>query len=399
MFNENDFSGEDVCKITGTLVKAGPAIDDKGTQINVSPEIVRQIYTDLMQRDDVTLDYDDLHDDGIPVAKTMKYKLSDDGSEILYKGVVHDPKRYQQKFNEGFKYTSPVIEFHRDGSKIIHGRLLGAAMALNPGMVLSQTQVETMNFSAPTDGQITESTQVQAIDWSGPFGKIETKIDEMGRSISDIGAKLNMTNDESQTESQPTTSQTPEVMRDMIKDVLLEVLKTQSTPTEQQENTSATSDVDVSTDGMSPEIVDKITALIKKIEATETEKTKLEQENRVFKDEKARTQREEYLDLLKKGREIGIEKPEEIVKDPSLSEAQKIAILKASYKTIATNNPIQSPPKTVMSDQTPPPPGTKIHTVDSILHEIGISSLSDEWRTLVKQTGLFDDNDKLKGYN
>lgn len=394
MFNENDFNVGDAHKISGVLVKAGKSTNDRGEVVELTTDIVKQIYADLIQRDNIALGYTDMHD-GEEIAKLLKYELSEDGNEIRFKGIVHDPKKYYSKYNSGFKYTSPDLDIHRSGEEIIHGQLTGASMSINPGMVQELTRVESMNFSAPEN-----ENKSDVVDWSGPFNTLTSKVDEIGKMISDMGAKQ-MTNDEdSKVETSSNLGLSMDSIKELIREVVADTVKTAISANEQpeikDESKAATSDVNIPS-GVSPELADQFSALITRLEEIESERVKLESENRSFKDEKAKQQREEYISLLQKGRDLGIEKPEDLVSKADLSEDQKIAILKSTYKAFAQKNPLESPPKAPMSGENLKQKDT--YTIDSILSDIGISPNSREFKDLALKTGLFDSSGHYIGYN
>ena len=386
MFSDSSaFEGDDTCSFETVLLREGDSIDSNGKKVYLTSDDVRQSFASLMKRENHSIPYYAVHD-GDDVARLLKYKfvVEDDKAKILAKGVVHNPRNYYEHYDRGFIHTSPELTLHTDETgKIIHVDIDGAAMTKTPGMNPESVITKRMNFSLEKD-EVTETTPDETFDWKVPLSNLESKLDDIKSSLAGFKEEQKVTTE---------PEKTPDI-NDMIQAAVeaelakrQEQQKTIETPKEQPAVEPPIID-EKTANVLSPDIIKKIGDMAAELEATK-------QENKKFKEEQEKKEKQDYTDILQKCRDLGVEKPELLVAKTNLSTADKTAMLGAFAAEFVKKTQLNTPQTERISGEDTSRPTEDI-TIDTIMKDIGGSS--KELKKLLLDCDLFDTNGNFIGY-
>jgi len=402
MFNATsesfDFEGDDTCSFEGTLLQSGECTDSKGAKYTITPDDVKQAYASLMKRDNLSNPLREIHD-GQEVAKFLKYKLVDDSQghvQILTKGVVHDPKKYYDRYSRGFKHLSPELTFHTDDAtnKLIMIEIDGAAMSKSPGMNPETVITRRVNFSLDTPEKIeVNKTPEDTFDWKVPLTNLESKVDSITSAIKEMTAAKDTKVEQKMTEDPtPDMNQITELVTAKIREEIAQL---------KAEKAEATTPEPVVEEVNTPELDEKIIESIPKefLETYTTSLAELEalkQENKAFKDEKERQAKQAYSEILEKCRGLGIENPEKFVASNNLNTEQKTAMLSAFAAEFVKKTPLNTSQSEPITNQGPDTT-TADDTVEAAMQRLGIKKPSSKFMERAIETGLYDKSGKWVG--
>ena len=362
--------------VTSPIVKVGSSIDSRGRTLNITPEVARDIFDQL----NGAAPLKDIHGDGEPIASMRKFILKEDG--IYQKSIVNDVQRFESRYKDGHFYISPELEVEFDNNdKVIGASLTGAAFTNNPGMVNDMVKIEPFYFEGPSGEQTAQpptptSTQPSGNTWQEPLGELKKTINNLNDTLSTFGERMNSTS-QNNANNMNNNVQTPE-----------------STP-----NTVDSGKVTLSVDDLA-KIVDE--AVAKKLaatppsnpspppipEASETAGSNSDELAKQYAELLAKTQNleanQEKLDkkafnsIVAELKAVGIEHPEKMLPDASLTTAQKTTILESIKENFAKNSPMSAPlQEPISSGATGSQQKQNALTVDSILASESFESDND----------------------
>ena len=362
--------------VTSPIVKVGSSIDSRGRTLNITPEVARDIFDQL----NGAAPLKDIHGDGEPIASMRKFILKEDG--IYQKSIVNDVQRFESRYKDGHFYISPELEVEFDNNdKVIGASLTGAAFTNNPGMVNDMVKIEPFYFEGPSGEQTAQpptptSTQPSGNTWQEPLGELKKTINNLNDTLSTFGERMNSTS-QNNANNMNNNVQTPE-----------------STP-----NTVDSGKVTLSVDDLA-KIVDE--AVAKKLaatppsnpspppipEASETAGSNSDELAKQYAELLAKTQNleanQEKLDkkafnsIVAELKAVGIEHPEKMLPDASLTTAQKTTILESIKENFAKNSPMSAPlQEPISSGVTGSQQKQNALTVDSILASESFESDND----------------------
>ena len=363
--------------VTSPIVKVGSSIDSRGRTLNITPEVARDIFDQL----NGAAPLKDIHGDGEPIASMRKFILKEDG--IYQKSIVNDVQRFESRYKDGHFYISPELEVEMDSNdRVVSASLTGAAFTNNPGMIMDKPQIESFYFEGPsndvqsnTSGNSVTSTQPSTNTWQEPLGELKKTINNLNDTLSTFGERMNSTS-QNNANNMNNNVQTPE-----------------STP-----NTVDSGKVTLSVDDLA-KIVDE--AVAKKLaatppsnpsptipEASETAGSNSDELAKQYAELLAKTQNleanQEKLDkkafnsIVAELKAVGIEHPEKMLPDASLTTAQKTTILESIKENFAKNSPMSAPlQEPISSGATGSQQKQNALTVDSILASESFESDND----------------------
>jgi hypothetical protein len=344
--------------------------------IEVTPELVRHVYDIISQRKSPSRIIDS--HDGSEIGEVRKYEMSPDGTEIVQKGLILDSERYTIRKNQGYDFVSPELTINRDDKgRVLSVDLDDLALTRNPGMIPTMYTSEKFRFSAPVDSD-PEETVKDAMGWKEPIGELANQIKGIESKLDKIGEHV-MTGEDSTkpTNQSQTISLTPEQISEMIKNAVAEQVKTASTtpPETKVETAPVKTEDDAARDTLPPELLVKLNQM----EATLA---------KYQKDSQAILEGS-YNNIVNDLKKSGLENPEELVADSSLTLEQKIAILEGHKKIQAKNAGLTSSFKGDLSDEGSRQRKSNKVTVDDVMK--ANKWVSGDLREKLSKLKIFDE--------
>ena len=362
--------------VTSPIVKVGSSIDSRGRTLNITPEVARDIFDQL----NGAAPLKDIHGDGEPIASMRKFILKEDG--IYQKSIVNDVQRFESRYKDGHFYISPELEVEFDNNdKVIGASLTGAAFTNNPGMVNDMVKIEPFYFEGPSGEQTAQpptptSTQPSGNTWQEPLGELKKTINNLNDTLSTFGERMNSTsqnnannmNNNVQTpESTPNTVDSGKVtlsVDDLAKIVDEAVAKKLAATPPSNPSPPPIPEASETTGSNSDELAKQYAELLAKTQNLEANQEKL--------DKKA------FNSIVAELKAVGIEHPEKMLPDASLTTAQKTTILESIKENFAKNSPMSAPlQEPISSGATGSQQKQNALTVDSILASESFESDND----------------------
>ena len=184
--------------IESKILEKGEFKDSKGRIVKVTDELMHDIYDSISNAAPCPMK--DSHDLSNNIGDIKKYELRSDG--IYQKTLITDSARFESRYSDGHCYVSPELEFEYDSNdNAKSGRLLGAALTSNPGMISAMPTIKQHHFEGPTT---TDSGTPATPSWQEPLGELKTTINSLNSTLSTFGEQVkNMSGN-----TPPTTTQT-----------------------------------------------------------------------------------------------------------------------------------------------------------------------------------------------
>lgn len=363
--------------VTSPIVKVGSSIDSRGRTLNITPEVARDIFDQL----NGAAPLKDIHGDGEPIASMRKFILKEDG--IYQKSIVNDVQRFESRYKDGHFYISPELEVEFDNNdKVIGASLTGAAFTNNPGMIMDKPQIESFYFEGPsndvqsnTSGNSVTSTQPSTNTWQEPLGELKKTINNLNDTLSTFGERMNSANSNannitppvSTPESTPNTNDSGKVtlsVDDLAKMVDEAVAKKMAANASTSSTPPPIPEASETAGSNSDELAKQYAELLAKTQNLEANQEKL--------DKKA------FNSIVAELKAVGIEHPEKMLPDASLTTAQKTTILESIKENFAKNSPMSAPlQEPISSGATGSQQKQNALTVDSILASESFESDND----------------------
>lgn len=362
--------------VTSPIVKVGSSIDSRGRTLNITPEVARDIFDQL----NGAAPLKDIHGDGEPIASMRKFILKEDG--IYQKSIVNDVQRFESRYKDGHFYISPELEVEFDNNdRVIGATLSGAAFTNNPGMIKERPMIEQLYFEGPSGEQTAQSptptsTQPSGNTWQEPLGELKKTINNLNDTLSTFGERMNSTvstNNANVNNNAPTPESTPNTVDsgkvtlsvdDLAKMVDEAVAKKMAANVSTSSTPPPIPEASETAGSNSDELAKQYAELLAKTQNLEANQEKL--------DKKA------FNSIVAELKAVGIEHPEKMLPDASLTTAQKTTILESIKENFAKNSPMSAPlQEPISSGATGSQQKQNALTVDSILASESFESDND----------------------
>jgi hypothetical protein len=343
--------------------------------IEVTPELVRHVYDIISQRKSPSHIIDS--HDGSEIGEVRKYEISADGTEIVQKGLILDSERYKIRKNQGYNFVSPELTINRDDKgRVLSVDLDDLALTRNPGMIPTMYTSEKFRFSAPEDSDTNEVVK-DAAGWKEPIGELTNQIKSIESKLDKIGEHV-MTGEDSTKSTNQTISLTPEQITEMVnKAVAEQMAKSASvtTPETKVESATVKTEDDATRDTLPPELLAKLNQM-------ESTLAKYQKDSQAILEGS-------YNNVINDLKKSGLENPEELVADSSLTLEQKIAILEGHKKIQAKNAGLTSSFKGGLSDEGSHQKKSNKVTVDDVMK--ANKWVSNDLREKLSKLKIFDE--------
>ncbi|HOJ96110.1 MAG TPA: hypothetical protein PK024_04630 [Methanospirillum sp.] len=344
--------------------------------------MVRHVYEIIQSRKSPAKIID--NHDGTEIGEVRKYELSDDGSQIIQKGIILDSERFSRRQQQGYKFVSPEIVINRDANdRIVSVDIDKLALTQNPGMIPSMYNVEKFRFSAPNEDDHIMETNTESNGWKEPIGELEKRIQSMNSKLDKIGDKL-MTEQQSVQQQQPSVQNmitlTPEQLSELVKSAVSEQIKAlQMSPpeTEKPAEVSKSTEDDGTQEKLPQELLEKI--------------SRMEADLERYRNETKASLQSRYDALYKELRDLGIENPDELVSDSTLTLEQKISVLEGYKRTRIKHSGITSPLKEPLSGESSSPKQRQKITISDVLKKLNAEN-SPDLREKISKLRIFDEH-------
>src|SRR5574343_685317 len=361
--------------VTSPIVKVGSSIDSRGRTLNITPEVARDIFDQL----NGAAPLKDIHGDGEPIASMRKFILKEDG--IYQKSIVNDVQRFESRYKDGHFYISPELEVEFDNNnRVIGASLTGAAFTNNPGMIKERPMIEQFYFEGPSGEQTAQSptptsTQPSGNTWQEPLGELKKTINNLNDTLSTFGERMNSANSNannitppvSTPESTPNTVDSGKVtlsVDDLAKMVDEAVAKKMAANVSTSSTPPPIPEASETAGSNSDELAKQYSEFLAKNQNLEA--------NREQFDKKA------FNSIVAELKAVGIEHPEKMLPDASLTTAQKTTILESIKENFAKNSPMSAiSEEPISSGATGSQQKQNALTVDSILASESFESDND----------------------
>lgn len=372
----SNYKSFDTYLIESPIVEVGNFTDMDRKEFTVTPDMVRHIY-DIIQSRKSPAKIIDIHD-GTEIGEVRKYELSSDGTKIIQKGLILDSERFSRRQNQGYKFVSPEIVINRDiNDRIISVDIDKLALTQNPGMIPSMFTTEKFRFSAPhEDEQHMENEKPESNSWKEPIGELEKRIQNMSSKLDQIGDKIMTEEKPAEIPASNTITLTQEQLTDLVKNAVSEQLKNVQQPPKVEEAPKQSEDDDTKVT-LPQEMVDKL--------------NRMEAELEKYRSTTNATLQTRFDTISKDLKDMGVENPEELVSDSTLTLEQKISVLEGHKKSRIKNSGITSPLREPLSGDTSGSNQKKKITVSDVLKKLNAEN-SPDLREKIAKLKIFDEN-------
>lgn len=363
------------------IIKVGDFVDSRGKQLKVTPDMVRDIYSQINREVPIL----DSHS-GNKIGTVKKFVLSDDGTCIKHKGFITDPERFSSRIDNGFHNISPELEVDYDETnKSVFARLDAIALTNNPGMIPDMVNVLTHHFEAPEGQGVSTENKGGNSDWKEPIGELGKQLENLNQKITELGEKIMP--DEPQTGTAATNQPAPQMitmsaddLANLIKSAVQEQVSTlipkQDPP--KVETPPAVTGNDA-TQPQQPAIPKEFEEKFAKVTASY---------EKMLKDQ--------YNTKIAELKSLGVDTPEKLVADSGFSLEQKISVLDSMKETFAKKTPMGSPMQEPISGGTPASQQkdpSKVSYVDVLKY---LKADTPEMREKLRKTNLYDEDGYFK---
>jgi len=256
--------------------------------------------------------------------------------------------------------------------KIVGVEVERLALTQNPGMIPDMYKSERFEFSAP------DEPDVSAV-WKEPLGELGKQINDLSAKIDKIGEKQTMTEEPQQAApEQPTLSLTQEQLTELIQKAVNEQVKNIKPSESPVVEVPKVAEDDDITKNLPPELLEKYNRMVTSLESKYDETM-----NKFHQDT--------YNKLSNELKGMGVETPDALVSDSTLTLEQKISILENYKKNFVKPSPFSSPLKDPLSGDTMGTSQKPKHiTYKDVAKHLGADN-SKEFLEMLKTLSIFDE--------